>query len=394
MSWWKADVGVDRRRARLVLDRGRGTGRGHQVTAALHHGAEVLGGGAAAAAHDAHAELGDEALEMVGQLVRGQVVVHLAVHHRGQARVGLRRDGQPGVLAQVADGLAHLGRARGAVEPDDVGAHGVEGGERGADLGAREHAARELDGDLDLQRHAPAGRDHGALGRVDGGLGLEEVVDGLDEDEVDAAGDERGRLFLVGVAQARGRGSGPGWGTGAGAEVARHPAGPSVAGGRGGLVGGLAGQAGRGQVDLLDAVLEAVLGQDDPEGPEGVGLDHVAADVEEGPVDGLHHVGPVQDHGLAAALEGGPAVVLGAQVGELQAGAHGAVEDHDPGPGGLEVGGAALVHGQGAVRQHRRRSRVGVHGRGHDPHSLRPVVGFSLLAEMDVPGAMSAGSLA
>ncbi len=47
-------------------------------------------------------------------------------------------------------------------------------------------------------------------------------------------------------------------------------------------------------------------------------------------MDGLDHVGPVQDHGLAAALEGGPAVVIRAQVGQLQAGAHGAVEDHHP----------------------------------------------------------------
>ena len=36
--------------------------------------------------------------------------------------------------------------------------------------------------------HAPTGGHHGALAGVDGGLGLEEVVDGLDDDEVDAAG--------------------------------------------------------------------------------------------------------------------------------------------------------------------------------------------------------------
>ena len=53
-------------------------------------------------------------------------------------------------------------------------------------------------------------------------------------------------------------------------------------------------------------------------------------------------------------------------------------------PGGLEVGGAALVHGQRAVRQHGRGSLMGVHGRGHDPYSLRPVVGFSLLARRAV----------
>ena len=54
--------------------------------------------------------------------------------------------------------LAHLGRAGGAVEPDDVGAQGVQGGQGGADLGAQQHAAGRLDGDLDLEGHLAAGR--------------------------------------------------------------------------------------------------------------------------------------------------------------------------------------------------------------------------------------------
>ena len=121
----------------------------------------MLGRGAAAAADDRHAELGDEAGEVLGQLLGGEVVVHVAVDHRRQAGVGQARDGQPGVLGQVAQVLAHLGRPGGAVEADDVGPHGVEGGEGGADLGARQHAAGELDGDLDLERDLASGRGHG-----------------------------------------------------------------------------------------------------------------------------------------------------------------------------------------------------------------------------------------
>ncbi len=96
------------------------------------------------------------------------------------------------------------------------------------------------------------------------------------------------------------------------------------------------------------------------------------------------HVGAGQDDGFVAPFELGAAEVVGAEVGELQARAHGAVEDDDPVPGGLEVGGAALVEGHGAVRQHGRRSLVGVHGRGHDLSSLRPPCRLPRLATKSV----------
>ena len=69
-------------------------------------------------------------------------------------------------------------------------------------------------------------------------------------------------------------------------------------------------------------------------------------------MDARHHVGAGQDQGLVAALERRAAEVVGAQVGELQARAHGAVEDDDAAARGVEIGSAALVDGQGAMRQH------------------------------------------
>ncbi len=191
-------VAVDRGGPRLVLGVAR---RGHEVPAPLHHSPEMVGGGPAAPADDAHPHLGHEPLQMVRQLLRREVVVHLAVHHRGQAGVGLRGDGHAAVLGQVAHGLAHLGRSRGAVEPDDVGAHGVEGGQGGADLGAGEHAPGELDGHLHLERYAPPGAHHGALARVQRRLGLEQVVDRLHHQQVHAPGQQGGGLLLVGVTQ-------------------------------------------------------------------------------------------------------------------------------------------------------------------------------------------------
>ena len=131
--------GVDRRGAVLVLDRAR---RGREVLHRLDEGGDVLDGGAAAAADDLHAEVADEAALVLGQLVGREVVVHLPLDHRREAGVGQAGDRHAGVLAEVAEVLAHLGGPGGAVDADDVGPHGVERGEGGADLGAREHACR------------------------------------------------------------------------------------------------------------------------------------------------------------------------------------------------------------------------------------------------------------
>ena len=217
-------------------------GRRHGAGAALDHGGEVLGRGAAAPADGGDAELGHEAVQVLGQPVGRQVVVHLPVHDRGEPRIGDAGDGDAAGPRQVAQGLAHLDRTGGAVEADHVDLHGVEHGEGGADLGAGQHAAGELDRHLRLQWHHPAERHHGPPGAVDGGLDREQVELGLDEQQVDAALEQAERLLLVGVAELgvgdlaeRGE-------LGARAHGAGHPARPL---GRGELVAHGAGQLGR-----------------------------------------------------------------------------------------------------------------------------------------------------
>ena len=110
---------------------------------------------------------------------------------------------------------------------------------------------------------------------------------------------------------------------GAGADRADHEAGPVG----GGEVGGhLLGDAGRGLVDVEGLVGDAVLGEHEAEGAEGGGLDRVDADLE---VLGVHlrdEVGPGEHEVLVAALEGGAAEVVGAEVLVLDPGAEGAVE--------------------------------------------------------------------
>ena len=145
----------------------RRTQRRSGVGAALHHRRQVGRRGPAAATDRGDAELGDEAVQVLGQVRGGQVVVHLAVDHRGEAGVGDAGDRDAAGRREVAQSLAHLDRAGGAIEADDVDLHRVEDSQRSADLGARQHAACQLDRDLGLQRDEAVQGHHGAAGAVD-----------------------------------------------------------------------------------------------------------------------------------------------------------------------------------------------------------------------------------
>ena len=191
--------------------------RRRQRRARLDHRPEVVGGGAAASPYDGDAVLADEAGVMPGQLFRRQVVVHPAVDHRRQAGVGQDGDRCGAVLRQVAEVLAHLGRAGGAVEADDVRVQRLERREGGTDLGAHQHPPRRLDRHLHLDGNVAAGLRHGPPATDDGGLGLQQVLHRLDHEEVDAAVEQPfgGQLVAVALldepdlAERRDLGSGP-----------------------------------------------------------------------------------------------------------------------------------------------------------------------------------------
>ena len=100
-----------------------GAARTWQSAQRLDHRGEVRGRRPAAAADRRHAELGHEAVEVLGQLVGRQVVVHLAVDDRGQAGVGQAAQRDRAVGGQVAERLAHLGGPGRAVQPEDVDPH-------------------------------------------------------------------------------------------------------------------------------------------------------------------------------------------------------------------------------------------------------------------------------
>jgi len=197
----------------VLLERHRGVQRGdagflaHLAGGALgrrdggHHLADVLRGGAAAAAHQADAVLADEPRERGGQRLGGKRVLRPVRAELGQAGVGHHRHRQAGVLGQVAQVLAHLGGAGGAVQADDVDAERLQRGQGGADLAAEQHGAGGLHGDVADDRDYPAEFGHRPLGADHGCLDLEQVLAGFDEDRVGSCLDHPERGLLVGVAQ-------------------------------------------------------------------------------------------------------------------------------------------------------------------------------------------------
>ena len=112
------DVGVKRSAARFPVGFAP---RRQRAAKGVDDRFQVRRSGPTAAANDIDAELGHKARVVVGKLLRGEVVMHLALDHRRQAGVRQARQREAGMGAQVAEVLSHLCRAGGAVEPDHVG---------------------------------------------------------------------------------------------------------------------------------------------------------------------------------------------------------------------------------------------------------------------------------
>src|SRR4051812_1148391 len=164
-------------------------------------GADVVGGGAAAAAEDVDAgfEEGDDAFD---HFFGGFVVADFHVDELGLAGVGLGHDGEAGGGAVAADGFGGAGHihAGGAVEGNDVGA--VLGHEFGGAFGVHAHHGAEggaVEGDV----VGHGANDAGAAGFLGGGDAEGEFFEaglGFDDDGVGAGGHEGGGLFGEGGA--------------------------------------------------------------------------------------------------------------------------------------------------------------------------------------------------
>ena len=202
----------------------RGARGGRGAGAALDHGGQVGRGRAAAPADGGDAELGDEAVQVLRQVVGREVVVHVAVDNRREARIGDAGDGtrlaaerwrsasliSTGPVAQLRPATSTC------IESSTVRAAPIS--VPGSMRPVSSIVTCACSGTCRPER------DHGAPGAVDGGLDREQVELRLDQQEVDAAFEEAERLLLVGVAEL-GVGDVPEGGElGARAHGARHPA--------------------------------------------------------------------------------------------------------------------------------------------------------------------------
>ena len=261
----------------------------------------------------------------------------------GDAGVGDAVDRHRRVLAEEADRVAHVLGAGRAVEADDVDLQRLERGQRGADVGAEQHlAAVGQEADAGLDRHGAAGGLERLAGAEDGGLDLEDVLRGLDDDQVDAALEQAPGLLredgheLAEADRAERRVLGGGQVAGR-ADRAGHEA---------VLADRLAGDLGGPAVDLERVVAEAPLLELEPRGLERVGLHDLGAGLDHRLVDALDDVGAVEHERLVAAA-GELVVVLEREVELLERGAHPAVEDDDV----VADGGQEVAHDGGSLAQ-------------------------------------------
>jgi hypothetical protein len=312
---------VDAGQDRPVMD------RGDPRLLARDHPRERLGvlpRRAAAAAHDVEPAEVDESLEHARDPVGRLEVAALGIR---QARVRDARDAGLRERRERADVVGHEFRPGRAVEPDreEVGVHDRRI-ER-LDALAREHRAGCFNGARDHHRHPSLRERERVLGAEERGLDVAGVLLRLDQEEVDAALEQADHLFPERLAQPVERD--------AARDRDRLRGRPDRAGGeagtllRGRLVRGLGGELRRDAVEFPRPRFEPVLGEHDRRAAEGVGLDDVRARRQVLAVDRADDVGPALDQELVAAVELGPAEVVGGEVPGLDRGAHGAVDDED-----------------------------------------------------------------
>ncbi len=150
--------------------------------------------GAAAAADQVDAVLGDEALLPLRQLLRRQRIMRVAVMKLGQAGIGLDRDAAGPAFGQPFDVLGHFLRAGGAIDADERHLERVDHRRGGGDVRADQQRPGGLDRDLHEDRRIAPRLGAGGLGGVDRRLHLQRVLAGLDQDGIGAAIEETAAL--------------------------------------------------------------------------------------------------------------------------------------------------------------------------------------------------------
>jgi len=313
---------VDRRGARL---RPRLPRHRRPATQPLCQHPDVLRRAPATAADQCHAIVGDEPLQGVGHLVRRQWEVRTVGGEYRQARVRHHRHRNPRVLRKIAQVLAHLGRAGGAVQPDQVDAERLDRGQCGADLAAQQHRAGGLHRHVADDRDRSAQLGHRSLRADHRCLHLEQVLAGLDDQRVRSTGDQASGVLPVRVPQRGVRGV---------SEGGQLRARPDRAEDEARLlrrrirVGGGAGQPGARLGQLPDTPLDAVFGEVREVSTKCVCFHTVCAHGQVCLMHAANSVRPSHVEDFVAALQS--VEVVEGQVCRMQHRAHRPVGDEDP----------------------------------------------------------------
>ena len=317
-------------------------------------GGDVLRRRAAAAAQDVGEAARREIAEEGGRFGRQLVVLAERVREPG---VRIAADVTLRDARELGEIRAHVARAERAVDADaerpgvaDRHVEGVDG------LPRQGPAAAIGDGDGNHQRQPDAPFLEDVLDGDERRLGAEGVEDRLEQEDVRAAVEEPPHLDLVRRAHLVERGGAVGRVVDVGRDRQRavgraHGAGDEarpVRRFRVPLVGGRPRQLRTLEVDVVDRVLERVVGLRDRGPAEGVRLDDVGAGGEILVMDGADDVGPRKDEHVAVPAEV-PRVIreaLAAEIGFRQLVAlnhrpHRAVEDEDA---ALEQGAERIEH--------------------------------------------------
>jgi len=210
----------------------------------------------------------------------------------------------------------------------------IDVSERGTDLATHEHATGGLHGHLNLNRNfAPFGG-HGPSTRDHRRLHLQEIHRRLDQEEIDAAHEKATRLLHVGISQFGEADVAETRQLGARTDRAGHVPRTTIGFV---LVGDLAGEARRGDVEVVGALGNAVFGEDRGETAEARRFEGVDTGVEERGVHAPDHVGTRETQHLVATLEAGSAEIVGPEVETLDEGPESAVEHDDSFVDGGEI---------------------------------------------------------
>ena len=191
-------VGADRERFQS-REPGVRLGAGRRARRRVAHRtsehADVLGGGAAAAADQVQPAPGREIAEQSRHLFGGLVVFAEGI---GEAGVGVAAHPDRSEAGELLDVRAHLGGAQRAVDPDGKRVRVRDRVPEGLDGLARERAAAAVgDRDRNNDRNAPAALLETIFNGRERRLGVQGVEDRLHQQEVDPAFQEAAHLISV-----------------------------------------------------------------------------------------------------------------------------------------------------------------------------------------------------